>query len=657
MSKPHWLPGPARDWSPDSVVVFDTETSQAKDSADIVMRAKCWDYVHVLRHGIHATLPRRRINGGEHMGQLVHAISDIADRCGETHVFAHNLGFDLAVSALPYGLATLGWYLDGCNLTGESTWWAFRRDGVKLVLCDSWSWLRDELGEVAKDLRKRKLPLPSDDDPLDQWHRRCRRDCEILEAAILTLMDWWDENHMGRWAITGAGCGFAAARKVMGQKAIVVGPEPGRTEMERECIHSGKRQLYRAGRFIKGYTADYDFSAAYTRAAAHLPLPMASNGRLGKNDLVARAEPVPGYDVIADVTVTTDTPCVPARVDGETCEPVGTFRTTLCGPEIRYALALGASVTLHGGWRYRMGYKLADWAGWCLALRYARHDEAPAVVSRAAKGWGRSVIGRFGGRTSRVVLDRDAAAEGWSLTTGADLDTGRSMDVLTIGGREITYERDAEPDNAFPAVLAFVESYVRVALDQMIRRRPPGHVLAVNTDGWLEHRAIRSTEWVMPDVPWPHVIVRKGLWAETVLLGPSHLSAKGERRLAGIPRGADEVGHNAFTWHDWPSLRWQLERSTLGVYRRPLHEAEVAGPYCRRWLLANGETVPLATDVGMQGNNVVVPWSLTPGRREGDTLADEQDGMLASAVDDTTGIPAMTQPPYRPELGRKPRIG
>lgn len=652
----HWLPGPARPWTPESVLSFDTETLEEPDGSDLVLRPRCWAAVWRLRHGIAPTLPERQTFAGEPMAALGELVDRVGRALGESWVFAHNLGFDLSVSALPFHLHQMGWALDACNLTGESTWWVFRTDAHRLVLSDSWSWLRSSLEDVAHDLRRRKVPLPANDADLAAWLRRCRRDADLLDDAMATILDWWDREGIGRFGITGAGCGWAAARRQIGPRAVVVGPEAHRTSFERRAILGGRREVYRVGTYAGAWSADYDFADCYPRIAAHLPLPIAADRRLRAGRFELSPTPVPGHDLICEATVTTDTPCVPAMVGDECYWPTGTFRTTLAGPELRYALSVAQAVDVGDGWSYRMGYNLAPWAAWNLALLHDLSTDTPAVVRRMAKGWGRSVIGRFASHTSKVSAQRPSTALGWSLQTGHNLTTGHPMDVLSLGGIEYTIDRDLEPSSSFPAVLAFVESYARVALAQMMATRHPGHLLACNTDGWLEHRAVRAAAYDVPNVPWPHSVVRKGCWREVNVLGPSHLITPVERRLAGIPRDARSPGPNAYSWHDWPSLRWQLERSALGTYRRPAHDAVMVGPYTRRWVLQTGETVPVTCRITADGSNAIEPWSLTTGRRNTDILAQVQHPPLAELVDGPPWPPVIFEGSYPRTPGRSPRV-
>lgn len=628
MTKPHWLAPGAKTWTPSVIVHFDTETIESESGTDLLHQLRCWDAVCEVRHNIAPGRSRRRTVAGELISDLVDLIEDYSTLDRETWVVAHNLNFDLTVTALPAVLVGRAWHVEAYGMSKESNWWVLKRDGKKLVIVDSWSWLPDSLDNLAKDIGRRKLRLPKNDASLEEWHRRCRHDAVILADLFTTILDWWDAEQLGRFGITSAGCGWSTLRSKSEPKTLVVGPAGGKTDFERLAIYGGWKEVWWIGELHGEWVADYDFVAAYPTIAAHHRLP---NGP-GTYFRHLPEGIVPGFtegkDVIARCTVTTDRPVVPVRIDHDVWYPTGTFKTVLTGPEIAYASSVGASVEVQDGYWYPMAFALRPWAIWCLSLLTAPATSVPPLVRRMAKGWSRSVIGRFAGHTSRVTLDRPAVGSGWRLETGHNLDSGRPLEVLTIGDREITTEHDLDAADSFPAVLAFVEARCRVALHEAVDSRNPSYLLQANTDGWWERRAVRSAAYEVEGVPWPHHVIRKASTNGAVILGPDHVTTPSERRLAGIPKNADGNFADGWQWHDWPGLRWQLERSAAGYYTRPKRELDMQAHYARRWVLTTGETVPVTVRTDEVTGTVVLPWEDTQGRRNSDVLAAYQDDRL-----------------------------
>jgi len=433
---------------------------------------------------------------------------------------------------------------------------------------------------------------------------------------------------------------------------LLVGPDGERTAFERRAVYGGKKSVYGVGEFTDIWIADYDFVAAYPTAAAAFPLPMTPTKLWVTSARLLEADPPPGRDYIAEVEITTRVPCAPCRIGDEIFEPVGTFRTTLAGPEVRYAATLAESVTILAATTYKTGFALAEWAAWILTLQTAPPDTVPPVVARVAKNWGRLAIGRFASRTSRVISTRPSTWPGWHLETGHDLDTGAALEWLSMGGVERTIAKDLDGSDVFPAVLAFIEAHVRVALGQMMATQPAEHLLQCNTDGWWQLHASRLCDDIPTGAPWPFQVTRKALERSLVVKGPNHVLTPHERRYAGVPDNATTSNEGVMHWRDWPSLRWQLEHGATGEYRRPDREAILSDHFVRRWVLTTGETIPVTTRVNLDGSTTVEPWSVTWGRGGDDKLADYQVPSLATLLVDDHELRVRPNMPLPRQAGR-----
>lgn len=639
MTKPHYLRSSAKDWTPRVIVSLDTETTEFPDNDRLVHIIKCWVAKWRIRYDPDYRWPSVKVGQGTEPTQCCDLIEQATEIDNEVWVFAHNLGFDLSTTSLPFILSERGWTIRDVHLGEESCWWALARNGKRLVLTDSWSWLRCGLDDASKDVHKRKVPLPSNDDAMTTWFARCRKDVDILDAIMCQILDWWDANNLGRFGITGAGCGFTAMRAKIARRSILVGPDELRTPFERQALFGGRQEVYRVGEIKGAWSADYDLQSAYCNVALCYRLPTKHIRHLEQVDGQYLSSDVGPYDVIARCEITTTRPVAPCRIEHDIWWPTGTFQTVLTGPELRYVKSTGASVKLLEGELYRVDHTLSDWAYWCIGLINNRDNTVPPIIRRLAKGWSRSVVGRFAARTSQVLYERPATHLGWHLETGNVLSSGAHIDVLSMGGIERTIVRDVEPDDGFVAITAFVEGWCRAALGTILDSRPQHHLIQCNTDGWWEHSVIPAKSYV-PETPLTGIpIVRKRLERVVTMLGANHLRTAKIEKLAGVSAEAESSDQITYNWHDWPGMRWQLENGTLGEFHRPPHTVELADSYVRRWVLANGETVPATACLTESGSNDLLPWSQTLGRRSTDVLARYQVPRLQALTDPSVAIP------------------
>lgn len=644
VTKPHWLAPAGRTWTPSVTVCFDTETESRKRGGDEVLTLRCWDAVARLRGqwggGGDEAIP----HAGESAANLAAVLEAYAEYVGECWAFAHNVGFDLTVTSLPMVLTQRGWENDFVSLGDESCVFVFKRGGAKLVITDSWSWLRAPLKDAARDVGMRSRPLPANDAALAAHHRRCAHDVAILDRLMSELLDWWDRAGLGRFGVTGAACGWRALRALTAPSSVLVGPDGHRTAFERRALYSGRKEVYRVGEVKRKWVADYDLVAAHLTTCAHQLLPVAPI-RDGRIRLIADPlDPPDRIGTICEVDIVTSVPCAPVKIDGDVWWPVGTFRTVLTSPELAYVQSVADRVDVLAARWYRLGDALQPWGQWCLELLNGGHPGIPPVARRVAKGWGRSVPGRFAIRVSTLIGERPATHLGWSVTSGVDLNTGEAIEHVSYGGLERTYRKDQDGADVFPAVLAFVEGYLRAAMAATLAARPAGRVLQVNTDGWWQVCA-DAAETVGPfDCPRPYVVTRRAHERGVTIIGPNHVQTPSERRLSGVPKDARALDGGGYQWQDWPGLRWQLEFSRPGEYLRPRKALELQAHYCRRWVLHDGETVPAQAGIDDRGRTVLLPWSRTSHRLPGAVLADRQVPALEALRDDAP-CPAPGRPP------------
>lgn len=653
MARPHWLTPAGTGSTPRVVVSFDTECAAVKRGKDEVLTLRCWDaIIRVRGPGLHSP-PALIQRAGESAADLAGVLAAAASVNGEAWAFAHNLGFDLTVTSLPMVLAEDGWETDFMNLGDETCVFVMTLDGAKLVITDSWSWLRSPLATAARDVNMRTRRLPGQGDDLAAWHARCSHDVAILDRLLGELMDWWDEASPGSFGITGTACGWRSLRALVPAKTVLVGTEDHRTAFERRALYGGRKEVWQVGEVKRKWVADYDLAAAHLTTVANMALPMVPLRGERMSLIADPLAPPPEIGAICEVDITTSVPCAPVKIDGDVWWPVGRFRTVLSSVELAEVVKVAERVdVLRASW-YRLGDALQPWGQWCLHLLDTDADDVPAVARRVAKGWGRSVPGRFALRVATEIGSRPATHLGWAIESGIEHGSGAALESITYGGIERTYRKDQDGADISPAVLAFVEGYLRAAMAQTLAQRPPGRLLQVNTDGWWEVCADGTENLDPHDCPPPYRLVRRAHERGVTIIGPNHVTAGGDRRLSGIPKDAREDDGGGFTWQDWPGLRWQLENSRPGEYARPAKGMRLQPHYCRRWVLASGETVPASVQVSAQGATRLLPWAQTAHRQLGDVLADHQVPALAALADvESPWVPAPS-PAGGSRLGRR----
>jgi hypothetical protein len=688
----HYLSSNDSTWTPPAVLTLDTETRVIQEYPEI-QELRCWHVRADYRLGKNRLAGEHVEGSGLTADDLAKRVSKWANRWAETWIYAHNLNFDLTVTKLPLLLASHGWVTSDMALDGARPWMILQHDNRKLVIADSYSVWPVPLAELANATGIEKPPLPDNDD-LDTWIARCAADTLILHTALLTAMNWHDANQLGRWALTGASTGWNTMRHLQAAKTskrartarqrlglpgvdpaaqpVVIDTTAEAIANDRLAIYGGRRETWRWGKLRPGTYHELDFERAYQTIMANCPLPRKRGRWFDSLPLDSRLidDPVHQWGIIAECEIETDTPRWPCRIAVNTSEPppgtppnateppadpktrvfypVGRFSTVLAGPDIAEARRLGCLRRVGHGQVHQLGHAARPWATWSLA---AQDDPAtPAVVRLALKHQGRAVAGKWAARSWSKSVIGLSTTYGWAYEDVYIHETQTRGAIIDLAGTKFLSVPGADGDNAYPAVLAFIESYTRVALGRAIERLGASVVVQCDTDGMIADTTRWTTADTMGEAAAGTGITHRGGLSEALattyevtaplrlraktayrnleIVGPQHLTLDGHKRWSGVPGGAERQADGSYTAWTWPKLAWQLANGDRRGYTRIVQTYRLANSYAPGWLLTDGTVAAPEARLAASGGSELVPYSESRYAARGDQLAPGQPAIF-----------------------------
>ncbi len=619
----HYLAENEAERSPRRLVFWDTEGVPVGDGRTHALRL--WCARSVLRKGLTPKLPREENDSGLTARGLVTWIAARAKTDAPLWVFAHGASYDLTITRLPLLLLELGWELGQHALTSGEPWAHFRLGHKTIRLVDSHSHLPQSLEQIGDALGLPKLALPDWEADDSEWFVRCQRDVEIMTTAMLQLLDWWDRERLGSFADTGPATGWHAMRHKPAPDKVLVDPEPEGRVYDRQAVYGGRRDCWHKGQLPPGWYVDLDLVQAHLSICCHEPLPIRRVSSFDSQPLDTHLLDHVGTGIIAEAEIETRVPRYPLRLDGAITYPVGRFKTVLCSPELAYARELGELRAIGPGRRYRLGFAMESWARWVRRILAGEESEVPPTGRIAAKGWSRTVVGRWAMRTGREDFELPSPERGWGVTWGRDHDTNAPRTILTLAGREIWLVQDQESDSSFPAVLAWVQSWTRVLLDRLITALGPDAVIVANTDGvlvrgdalarqagapstgWFDYREVREianqAASSLSLTTHPVTLQVKGVYQQTEVIGPQHLILDGKRRLSGVRASATEIRPKVYAYETWPRLAAQMAWGDAQGYRFGDAAVDLSRVRVARWEYEDGCCEPLRLTLRAQNGH------------------------------------------------------
>lgn len=620
-------------WTPPAVLSFDTETESYMDGEDEVMVIRLWCARFTDRRKQRKKALTDQSDDGTFGEDLAVWVHKLCKARRTVWGYAHNLGFDLCTSQLVEHLIDMGWTVTDFAVNSSAPFVRLRHKDSTLTLSDSWSWFQARLEDVADALGKVKPKLPEHYDDRSKWLERCRADVDILHTAMLTLMEWWDKNGLGNWTLTGSASGWNAMRHIPTPRDILIRPDDTECDHDRRAIYGGRRNIWQSGRRDNGHFAEIDIFKAYTSVCRYFPLPVGRQCTFTSLPITHKWLDCNRWGVIAECTVSTDIPRVPVRIANSVWYPVGRFNTVLAGPDIRELRDNGCLESVGAGWLHQLGHALRPWANWCLASLADETGAVPEVARMVHRVWARSAIGKWAQRGFQVIQLGPSPNEGWNHEEAWHHRKGVPASIVDFAGTRYQVAAVNQSDNAYPAILAFVESYVRVAIGRAISVVGDADMVSCDTDGYIANARGIHTLGDVNDAIAPLAVRVKRHYTKVHIIGPQHMQLDNEQRRAGIPSSAKPRPDGKLHAQTWPKLAWQLSNGRAGAYVRPHQTYRVAATYAPGWLLSDGSVVPVEMRVGAHGGNEVVPWPQTRYAARGATLGPEQNRHLKRWAD------------------------
>ena len=588
----HFLKGNKGNETPQSAIWLDTETEQRRLSRDTVE--------HVLRFGW--ACHSRRLSGGAWCdpewvryvsSQTLWAWVDAHVRPKvRTYVFAHNWGFDAPVTKLFEELPRRGWRLQRAVIESPPVWLVWRRGSSTLVMLDSLNWWRVPLAVLGHSLGYEKLRMPASRASAARWDTYCRRDVTIIQAA---LTRWWGfliAHDLGGFAPTLAGQAMRSYRHRFMQERILCDDNPLALRIARDAYHGGRTECFRIGR-VAGPVAVLDVNSQYPYAMHEQAYPAALVGTTSDAQVRDLREWLRGHCVVARVDIDTDEPAYGHVHGGRLCFPVGHFTTSLCTPDLEYALAHRHVKRVHEVAVYSRAPLFREFVAEMYSHRLKAKSAGDAVTTEFFKILMNSLYGKFGQRGGKWVEVGETESDEVRVWMELDADTGRVIHYRQFARVVQSMEGDEEARDSHPAIAAHVTAYARRQLWNLILLAGRSHVVYCDTDSlWVDAvGARRLRRLVHPTRLGALKVEAVHRWV--LLHGCKDYRTPKFRKTKGVRRTAVWTSPHSVTQEQWTSLVGLLRTGQLSAPRTTTISKTLSRQYSKGHVSRSGIVTPL----------------------------------------------------------------
>lgn len=447
------------------------------------------------------------------------------------------------------------------------------------------------LHELGAHVGIMKQPFPGFDSPAQALSDYCANDTAILFRAVVDLIRWWTAGGYGKFGSTSAALAWSAFRHRFYNVPIHIHGDKGAIELERAAYYGGRVECYYCGE-IADKSREYDECIGGVRVRGQaLPAspvhvldvqsayPAVMEQERFPCRLLDTASPetlwdffrrLEHYGCVARVSLKTERAYPFRQPDERVDYPVGEFETSLAGPELLEAAGQGAIVKVHAcAW-----YELAD-----LFSPFVRHfwgqkkraaDEGDTGQELFIKTVLNSLYGKF---AQKRITWEDQPDEShtppWDVWLRTNLRTGEVSWLRAIAGRVQKKATKGEWWDSFPAIAAYVTSYLRVRMERLRQIARPRNVYYQDTDSLHvsdEGRALlKHNGWLEPGKlgKLRHVATHQ----QAHYYGLKHYELDGEVIQSGIPGKAEVTREGTVIASIFERTRSIVARSPDGVVR------------------------------------------------------------------------------------------
>lgn len=501
-----------------------------------------------------------------------------------TWLFAHNLGWDLAVLRFWDELANKRFTLEGPYRkvkdpkTGK---WAPQRSPGLLVTkdppsffkvwdsreftlkgCDLFNWLPSSLASLAPSVGMKKTEFPGvNGTDADLWPY-CENDCAIAEALVLDLFAFVRKHNLGNFRYTPAAQSLSIYQHWKQPAPITFHCCNGLGEFERRSYFGGRRAVFFRGEVRSptyfrlesdrksqkwapivenGPVTSLDVTAAYPAQMRDNAFPVEFCKDDGPLKPVRARELLSVYAGCAWVDITSLSEPYPVRTKQSVFWYTGTFQTALCGPELVRALDSGHVTWVHQLKLYRSGKPFKPFCDGLLEIEQQYPRETAPGRRALTKILRNALHGKFGQRNVRwETLPGFRASFPWGQYA-VPAETEKGWEWRRSIARQV--QRLVETPmckHSFPLIAGYCTAYCRERMRHLVELAGPLGCYYVDADTMHVsatglQRLIRAGE-VDPSAPGKLRILETVDHA--IYFAPKHYLWGDKLIISGVPRTA-----------------------------------------------------------------------------------------------------------------------
>lgn len=411
---------------------------------------------------------KRHVYRGDDDDTFIDLLHLLTDRKQRMTIFGHGLAQDLTLLHFWEAIASreLQWKA-GC-LEDVPFWVQFQTEKGHCSAIEVYNYYHETLADLGKQFSVPKLADSWRDVKPERLLEYCERHAEIVEIAMIYLMDLHRDQQWGKWKYTTAGLSWEAWRHKFLLVPILVHNDDDVKATEHAAYYGPPVIILRTEHLFKP-TYILDVNSLYPSQMLTQKFPLRLVGKDVDLQPGQLKHILRHHGAVAHVLIDSPEIPFPKKCDGINKYGTGRFATYLAGPELIKAIECGALVKCYFAYIYELGNPFVKFVKELYDLRMKFVLAGDEIHARLIKNVMNSLYGKFSQKTARWIDVNKAVAP---MPWGHYFEVAEGELVATTF-RSIGWSVQMQclpllAEDSCPIISAYITSYGRVRMQELM---------------------------------------------------------------------------------------------------------------------------------------------------------------------------------------------
>jgi len=480
-------------------------------------------------------------------------------------VIARNVVFDFTICKGWENLRREKYKLKFFHNNGCSAIVTVKKKSSTIVFLDSMNWFTESLAKTGERIGIPKMEIDFETCTDKKLSVYCKNDVLIEFENFKVFIAFLEDNMIGRLCYTKASTAMSAYLFRHYHTPIYIHNNAEAINLERESYKGGRCECFVIGDLSGQPFYVFDVNSLYPFVMQRNSFPTKYVKLHHKLTPKKLGKLLTEFAVVAKVVINTTEP-VYAIKRGRTIFPVGTYETTLCTPELLYALEHGHVVKVLDAVSYEQAPIFKSYVDTMYGLRQDFKVRQNKEYEQIVKYLLNSLYGKFGQKAEEWVKIGDCPGEPDREEMILYKNPRRAMRLRYLLGELFELKGHSEAYNSFPAIASHVTAYARLYLWELMQACGHGNYVYCDTDSLMVTDVGRDN--LSPYLSSTELgkLKLERTVNKLIIRGLKDYSADKKVVIKGVRKSARQVSDGVYTQEQWPSFKGIFKTTDANTY-------------------------------------------------------------------------------------------